>query len=50
MGKMKELEDKLKELKKLKLMNKLPTPGKTALITWIAVGRVYSYSGQGGGK
>ena len=48
MGKMKELENKLKELKKLKLMNKLPTPSRTAFIPWIAVGCVYS--GQGAEK
>ena len=48
MGKMRELEGKLKELEKMKLMNKLPTPGKAESNTWIAVGRVYS--GQGGGK
>ncbi|CAG9931432.1 conserved protein of unknown function [Candidatus Nitrotoga arctica] len=45
---MKELENKLKELKTLKLMNKLPTPGKTESNTWIAVGCVYS--GQGAEK
>ncbi len=48
MGKMKELEGKLKELEKMKLMNKLPAPGKAESNTWIAVGRLYS--GQGGGK
>ena len=48
MGKMRELEGKLKELEKMKLMNKLPTPGKAESNTWIAVGCVYS--GQGGGK
>lgn len=48
MGKMKELEGKLKELEKMKLMNKLPLPGKAESNTWIAVGSVYC--GQGGGK
>ena len=48
MGKMKELEDKLKELEKMKLMNKLPTPGKAESDKWIKVGCVYS--GQGGEK
>jgi hypothetical protein len=45
---MKELEGKLKELEKMKLMNKLPTPGKAESNTWIKVGCVYS--GQGGEK
>ena len=31
MGKMKELEGKLKELEKMKLMNKLPTPDKAVI-------------------
>ena len=49
MGKMKELEGKLKELEKMKLMSKQPTTlGKAESNTWIAVGCVYS--GQGGGK
>jgi hypothetical protein len=48
MSKMKELEGKLKELEKMRLMNKLPTPGKAESNKWIAVGCVYS--GQGGGK
>ncbi len=48
MGKMKELEDKLKELEKMRLMNKLPTPDKTESNTWIKVG--YVYSGQRGRK
>ena len=49
MGKMKELEGKLKELEKMKLMNKLPTtPGKAESNTWVKAGCVYS--GQGGRK
>ncbi|CAH1208910.1 conserved hypothetical protein [Candidatus Nitrotoga sp. BS] len=48
MGKMKELEGKLKELEKMKLMNKLPTPDKAVFNTRIAVGCVYS--GQGDSK
>ncbi|RFC32795.1 MAG: hypothetical protein DID92_2727745027 [Candidatus Nitrotoga sp. SPKER] len=44
MGKMKELENKLKKLEKVKPMNTLPT-GKTTFITWIAIGCLYS--GQG---
>lgn len=48
MGKMKELEGKLKELEKMTLMNKLPTPGKAESNAGIAVGCVYS--GQGGSK
>jgi hypothetical protein len=48
MGKMKELEDKLKKLEKMKQINTLPTSSKTTFIPWIAVGCVYS--GQGAEK
>jgi len=48
MNKIKELEDKLKKLEKMKQMNTLPTPSRTAFIPWIAVGCVYS--GQGAEK
>jgi hypothetical protein len=45
---MKELEDKLKKLGKMKQMDTLPTSSRTAFIPWIAVGCVYS--GQGAEK
>lgn len=45
MGKMKELEEKLE---KMRQMNTLPTPSRTAFIPWIAIGCVYS--GQGAEK
>ncbi len=48
MDKMKELEDKLKKLEKMKLINTLPTLSRTAFIPWIAVGCIYS--GQGAEK
>ena len=47
MGKMKELENKLKELEKVTLMNKLPILGRAESNTWIAVGCVYSGQGRG---
>ncbi len=42
MGKMKELEDKLKTLEKMKQIDTRPASSKTAFIPWITVGCVYN--------